>query len=111
MAQLNVFKSTLYTFDTNDEVIYTAPGGYTAIILNAQCANITDNDVTVTFKITDEAANTQNELISELTIPSHDAANLATGKLVVTSGNKLRGYASANTALKLTLSYLESLDA
>lgn len=111
MAQLNVFKSTLYTFQTSEETIYTAPSGYTAIILNAQCANITDNDVTVTFKITDEAANTANELISELTIPAHDAANLATGKLVVATGNRLTGSASANTALKLTLSYLESLDA
>lgn len=111
MAQLNVFKSTLHTFTTNDDTIYTAPNGYTAIILNAQCANITTGEVTVTFKINDTSANTANELVSQLTIPGNDAANLATGKLVLESGDSITGFASANTSLKLTLSYLESLNA
>lgn len=111
MAQLNVFKSTLHTFTTNDDVIYTAPAGYTAIILNAQCANITGNEITVTFKINDASANTSNELVSGLTIPPNDAANLATGKLVLETGDSITGFASSNASLKLTLSYLESLNA
>ena len=111
MAQLNVFKSTLHTFTTNDDDVYTSPNGYTAIILNAQCANITSNEVTVTFKIFDSSANTANELVSQLTIPPNDAANLATGKLVLETGDKIQGFASADNALKLTLSYLESLNA
>jgi hypothetical protein len=111
MAQLNVFKSTLFTFGTADQDIYVAPAGYTAIILNAQCANVSANEATVEFKIYDSSANTTNELVKNLTIPGNDAANLATGKLVLESGDKLTGLSDTNGVLKLTLSYLESLDA
>lgn len=111
MAQLNVFKSTLFTFGLTDSDIYTAPAGYTAIILNAQCANVSASEATVDFKIYDSSANTTNELVKGLTIPGNDAANLATGKLVLESGDKLQGLSDTNGVLKLTLSYLESLDA
>ena len=111
MAQLNSFKSTLFTFSTSEQDIYTAPNGYTSIILNAQCANISANEATVTFKIFDESANTTNELVSNIVVPGNYAVNLATGKIVLETGDKLQGISDTNSVLKLTLSYLESLDA
>lgn len=109
MAQLNTFKSLQYTFTNSEADIYTAPAGYTAIILNAQCANKVVTDTTVTFKL--DKAGAQSILVDDLVIPPNDAANLATGKLVLQSGDKLRGVASANSALDLTISFLETLDA
>ncbi len=127
MAQLNTFKSLQYTFVGSDEpdlpggvdphVIYTAPAGYTAIVLNAQAANVVSGgaDVRVTLKL--DKGGTVNTLINDLVIPQNDAANLATGKLVLQAGDKLIGYIDPNdvpqagNALDLTLSFLETLDA
>jgi len=124
MAQLNTFKSLQYSFldeNTADlpggvdpHVIYTAPAGYTAIVLNAQAANVKspNADVTVTLKL--DKGGAENVLIKELIIPPNDAANLATGKLVLQSGDKLIGFIEnleGPNALDLTLSFLETLDA
>jgi hypothetical protein len=123
MAQLNTFKSLQYSFvDANSpdvagvdpHLIYTAPAGYTAIVLNAQAANIKspNADVTVTLKL--DKGGVENVLIKELVIPPNDAANLATGKLVLQSGDKLVGFienGEGPNALDLTLSFLETLDA
>lgn len=124
MAQLNTFKSLQYSFldeNTADlpggvdpHVIYTAPAGYTAIVLNAQAANVKspNADVTVTLKL--DKGGVENTLIKELVIPPNDAANLATGKLVLQSGDKLVGFIEnleGPNALDLTLSFLETLDA
>lgn len=109
--QLNVFKSQLFEFTLSNQDVYQAPTGYTAIVLNAQCANVSANPATVTFQIYKNSANTTAELVKNLVIPGYDAANLATGKLVLESGDKLQGLCDTNSALKLTLSFLESLDA
>lgn len=123
MAQLNTFKSLQYSFvDANSpdvagvdpHLIYTAPAGYTAIVLNAQAANVKspNADVTVTLKL--DKGGVENVLIKELVIPPNDAANLATGKLVLQSGDKLVGFIANGegpNALDLTLSFLETLDA
>ena len=113
MAQLNTFKSLQYTFTNSEAVIYTAPVGYTAIILNAQCANKHTANVTVSFKLRKPGtpSDTDSVLVDDLVIPINDAANLATGKLVLQPGDKIMGVASHNSALDLTLSFLETLDA
>ncbi len=109
MAQLNTFKSLQYEFKAQEELIYTAPVGYTAIILNAQCANKHTTDVSVTLKLR-KGAN-DSVLVDDLTIPVNDAANLATGKLVLQQGDSIVGIASDTQKLDLTLSFLETLDA
>jgi hypothetical protein len=123
MAQLNTFKSLQYSFFDEDEpdvlgvdphLIYTAPAGYTAIVLNAQAANIKspNADVTVTLKLKKDA--TENILIKQLVVPPNDAVNLATGKLVLQAGDSLIGFIENNdgpSALDLTLSFLETLNA
>ena len=123
MAQLNTFKSLQYSFVGENEsdilgvdphLIYTAPAGYTAIVLNAQAANVKspNADVTVTLKL--DKGGVENVLIKQLVIPPNDAANLATGKLVLQAGDSLIGFienTDAPNALDLTLSFLETLNA
>lgn len=128
MAQLNTFKSLQHSFVGSDaglvngvepQIIYTAPAGYTAIILNAQAANVATPaaDVAVTLKLIKGTA--ESILVNEIIIPPNDAANLATGKLVLQAGDKLYGFvrptdisnSSTSEALDLTLSFLETLDA
>jgi len=114
MAQLNTFKSVQHKFKLSsagdsDKLVYKAPFGYTAIVLNAQCANIGAADRTVTFKL--KKGTTESILVDELVIPPNDAANLATGKLVLQTGDELIGFASDANDLDLTLSFLETLDA
>ena len=125
MAQLNTFKSLQHTFRTEGDtsvtephLIYTAPEGYTAIILNAQAANVKSSpaaEVTVTLQLhKGPTASEQTTLVKQLIIPISDAANLATGKLVLQAGDKLVGFVDnndGNNALDLTLSFLETLDA
>jgi|SRR6056300_787012 len=108
-SSLNQFKTTTYIFTGTNATVYTAPAGRTSIILNAQCVNVTNADHTVTFL--HERGGTETELVDELTIPAHDATALTTGKIVLESGDSLKGFASTGASLKLTLSYLETVDA
>lgn len=110
MAQLNTFKSIQFEFTTSEAVIYTAPTGYTTIILNAQCSNKISSEATVSFKLR-KVGDTDSVLVDNLIIPPSDAANLATGKLVLQPGDKLVGQADQGSALDLTVSFLETLDA
>jgi len=135
MAQLNTFKSLQYSFVGSDATdvgfgdpkeIYTAPAGYTAIVLNAQAANVKagGGDVVVTLQLKKQTDSTPNvnTLVNQLAIPEKDAANLATGKLVLQPGDTLMGFvrpASSDpvvpgdgpNSLDLTLSFLETLNA
>lgn len=108
---LNIFKTKTYSITTVNTVVYTAPVGFTGIILMAQVANITGTDATVTFSHYDTSATTETELVKDFTIPGSDAGSLLTGKLVLEAGDSIKTSASANTTLKLTLSVLESLNA
>jgi hypothetical protein len=114
MAQLNTFKSIQFTFTQTNDVIYTAPAGYTAIVLNAQTANVKTSpapgDCWVTLQL-EKSNGTTKTLVNQLIIPTNDAANLATGKLVLEAGDKLKGSAESVASLDLTLSFLETLNA
>ena len=108
---LNIFKTVTYSITTSNTVVYSAPTGFTGIILMAQVANITGTDATVTFSHYDTSATTETELVKDFTIPAADAGALLTGKLVLEAGDSVKASAGTGSALKLTLSVLESLNA
>ena len=108
---LNTFKTVTAVLTTTDQIIYTAPTGFTGIILMAQVTNVDNtNNADVTFGVTG-LDSTYTELVKAYTIPIKDAATVLTGKLVVEQGSTLHAFASANNRLKMTLSVLESLNA
>lgn len=110
MSQLNEFKSFQSELTTTDEVVYTAPSNRSTVILMAQVANITSSVSEVTFMVRDNANSVDTELVKDFAIAPNDASGLLTGKLVVEEGNELIASSSDNSALKLTLSLLETLN-
>jgi len=106
MAALNVFKTVRHVITTTNETIYTAPAGYTGIVLMAQITNVSNTAATVTFSTFDGV--TEIELLKDFQVPAKDAVAGTTGKLIIETGKTIRIQAGANSQLKITLSILES---
>jgi hypothetical protein len=105
---LNVFQTVTAVVDTSPTEVYSAPVGYTGVVLLAQVANIgtTSEDVTLVHR----RSATDTEMLKEFPISSNDTANLLAGKLVLESGDKLVLSGSDNTNLKFIASILETLN-
>jgi hypothetical protein len=109
-SQINTFRTVTANITTSSALVYTAPIGITAIILMAQCTNITSNNHTVSFSHVTNAGN-KTELLKDYTVLKNDAVGLLTGKLIVEQNNSVEIAASSNSSLKLTMSVLESTNA
>ena len=105
---LNVFQTVTAVVSTSEVVVYTAPVGYTGVVLLAQVANIgaTSQDVTLTHR----RSSTDTEMLKEFPISGNDTANLLAGKLVLESGDKLVLSGSDASNLKFIASILETLN-
>ena len=109
---LNVFKTITKVATTNAVGIYTAPVGYTGVVLLAQAANIGNNTRTVSFshKRTVIGIAVTTEILKDFPISASDTANLVAGKLVLESGDVLVLSASNATDIKFLGSILETLN-
>lgn len=105
---LNVFKTVTSVVSTSSTVVYTAPVGYTGVVLLAQVANIDSNSHDVT--LIHRRSSTDTEMLKEYPISGGDTANLLAGKLVLESGDKLVLSGSNATNLKFIASILETLN-
>ena len=83
MAQLALNKFQTYV-TTSNQTIYTAPTGYTGIILYAHITNYDNSGTTVTMSHVRSSTTTQ--IINEADVPVNDAYIPLDGKLVL--GNK-----------------------
>ena len=109
---LNVFKTVTKIATTNAVGIYTAPVGYTGVVLLAQAANIGNNTQTISFshKRTTAGIAVTTEILKNFPISGSDTANLVAGKLVLESGDVLVLSASNGTDIKFLGSILETLN-
>lgn len=109
---LNVFKTVTNVVSTNPVGIYTAPVGYTGVILLAQAANVgeTSQDISVSHQRTRSGVAATTELFNQFPIPGNDSANLLTGKLVMEQGDVLIVKGSTDTNIKFIVSVLETLN-
>ena len=109
---LNVFKTVTNIVTINAVGIYTAPIGYTGVVLLAQTANVGNNTQTVSFShqrsVSGIAVTT--EILKNFPIAASDTANLLSGKLVLESGDVLVHSASSGTDIKFLGSNLETLN-
>lgn len=106
---LNVFQTVTTVVSTSPTEIYTAPVGYTGVVLLAQVANISSSlsyDVTLLHR----RSSTDTEILKNYPISANDTANLLSGKLVLESGDKLVLSGSNATNLKFIASILETLN-
>ena len=108
MAQLalNRFQTETLNVTTDVQTAYTAPTGYTAIVLYAHITNIGASDATVTMY--HKRSSTSTEIINQGTVPTNDAFIPLDGKLVLETNDSITISASANNSLKLILSVLET---
>ena len=109
---LNVFQTVTKVAPTSPVGIYTAPVGYTGVVLLAQAANIGSQTHTVSLShersVTGVAVTT--EIIKNLPIESSDTANLLAGKLVLETGDILVLSADNGSNVKFIGSILETLN-
>ena len=103
---LNTFRTITKVIPTNPVGIYTAPVGYTGVVLLSQVTNIGASTQTISFG--HRRSGTDTEIVKNLAIPSSDTANLLSGKLVVETGDTLTIVGSTATDLKYLSSILET---
>jgi len=102
----------IVTANTENVGIYTAPTGYSAIVLLAQATNTGSDTQTVNFSHVRSRTGTAvtTEILLGFPVPKNDAANLLAGKLVLETGDSLVIKSSSNTDVKFISSILETLN-
>ncbi len=108
MAQLalNRFQTETLVVTDSDQTAYTAPTGYTAIVLYAHVTNISSS--ATSFTMSHVRSSTTTEIVKDATVPPSDAFIPLDGKLVLETSDSIKISASANSSLKLILSVLET---
>jgi len=109
---LNVFKTITKVATTNAVGIYTAPVGYTGVVLLAQAANIGNDTHTISFshQRTSAGIAVTTEILKNFPISGSDSTNLLAGKLVLESSDVLVFSSSGSTNIKFIASILETLN-
>ena len=109
---LNIFKTITAVVSTSPTTVYTAPVGYTGVVLLAQVANIgaTSQDISLSHQRTVVGVAVTTEMLKQYPISGNDTANLLSGKLVLESGDKLVISSSHASNLKFIASILETLN-
>jgi len=109
---LNVFKTVTKIATTSPVGIYTAPVGYSGVVLLAQATNIGSGTQTVSFshQRTTSGIAVTTEILKNFPISASDSANLLSGKLVLESNDVLVLSASSGTDIKFIGSILETLN-
>jgi len=105
-AAVNVFKTITHVVGVTTVGIYTAPSGYTGVVLLSQVTNTGSSTETVSFG--HRRNGTDTEIVQDISIPAKDTANLLSGKLVVETGDVLTMVGSTTTSLKYLSSVLET---
>lgn len=105
---LNIFQTVTAVVSLTEAEVYSAPTGYTGVVLLAQVANIGSTTESITLLLRRPSSDT--ELLKDFPISGNDTANLLTGKLVLESGDKLVLSGSDASNLKFVTSILESLN-
>ena len=110
--KLNVFQTVTKFAPTSPVGIYTAPTGYTGVVLLAQAANVGSQTRTVSLshERTTAGIAVTTEIVKSLPIGADDTANLLPGKLVLETSDVLVLSASDSTDVKFLGSILETLN-
>jgi|TARA_Y100000015_G_C2357332_1_gene73549 hypothetical protein len=105
-AAVNQFKTITHIVGLTTVGIYTAPVGYTGVVLLSQVTNMNVSTQTISFSYSRNGTDT--EIVKDLAVPPNDTANLLPGKLVIETGDSLTIVGSTATGLKYLSSILET---
>ena len=106
---LNRFQTETLQLTTDNQTVYTAPNGYTGIVLYAHITNYGSSATTTT--LAHVRGGTTTEIIKGAEVPVNDAYVPMDGKLVLETGDYLVASAGANSTLKIIVSVLETANA
>ena len=106
---LNRFKTFTKELTTSSQTVYTAPTGYTGIVLYAHVTNYGSASTTITMSHV--RTSTTTEIIKGATVPVADAYIPLDGKLVLETSDYIVGQAGDNSTLKVIVSVLETANA
>jgi hypothetical protein len=109
---LNVFKTLTRVAPISPVGIYTAPIGYTGVVLLAQVANISSSTYNVSFshRRTTLGIAVTTEIVKDFAIPGNDSVSLLQGKLTLEAGDTLLISSNNSTNIKFIGSILETLN-
>ena len=109
---LNVYQTITNVVGTNNVGIYTAPVGYSGVVLLAQASNVGSDTHTVSLshKRTVAGIAVTTEIVKNLPIPTNDSANLLFGKLILETGDSLQISSDVAGNIKFIGSILETLN-
>lgn len=103
------FKNAKLALTTSSATIYTCPSATTAIVLMAQVANIdgtNEADATISW-IDSSDSSAETYLLKGAPIPGGSSLGALSGKMILETGDSLKGFASADSDLVVTVSLLE----
>jgi hypothetical protein len=109
---LNIYQTVTQVVGVNTVGIYTAPVGYSGIVLLAQAANIGNDTQTVSFSHRRSVAGiaVTTEIVKDLPLPANDSTNLLFGKLILETGDSIQIRSDSATNVKFIASILETLN-
>lgn len=109
---LNAYKTITKVATTSPVGIYTAPTGYSGIVLLAQVANVGSQTYTVTVSHQRSVSGTAvtTEIVKDLAISANDTASILNGKLVLEQNDVLVLSGNDASNLKFIGSVLETLN-
>jgi len=105
---LNVFQTVTAVVSTSPTIVYTAPVGYTGVILLAQVANVSASSEDVT--LVHRRSSTDTRMLKDYPVSGNDTVSLFSGKLFLESGDKLVLSGSNGANLEYVVSILETLN-
>ncbi len=109
---LNLYQTVTQVVGVNTVGIYTAPVGYSGIVLLAQAANIGADTHTISFSHKRSIAGiaVTTEIVKDLPIPANDSTNLLFGKLILETGDSIQIRSDSSSNVKFIASILETLN-
>jgi hypothetical protein len=109
LVPLNTFKTSTANVTSSPQTVYTTPPGVSTVVLLAQFANLSVNTGNVTMYHTRSGVDI--ELAKQFDIPTKDAGNLLSGRLILEPGDSIKVQAGSNNVFKFIFSYLETANA
>jgi hypothetical protein len=104
----NTFKNAKLKVQDTATDVYTVPAATTAVVLQAQVANVSATNEEVSVWWTDASdSNAVTRLVKDVIIPAKVAIGAIDGKLVLDAGDKIRVQGQTNDDAEITVSVLE----
>lgn len=108
----NIFTTKVGIASIASSVVYTAPVGYTGVVLLAQVANISPDSYSVTFShqrsVSGVAVTTR--ILNNYPLSGSDTLSMLSGKLALESGDSVLISANTDNQLQYIISILETLN-